>query len=236
MANAAVVTGASSGIGQAIVVKLAQSGWRVAAVGRREEELKKTAALAGDLSKSVLVVPCDVSDPDAVAQMAKRVLKEFTSVQALVNGAGVNTPDRSWKTISLETYRQVMEVNVTGAYLCTQAFLPQMRDRKTGTIVNIVSDSAIQASAKAGAAYVMSKYAMRGMTQSLNAEERPNGIRATAIYPGDVDTPLLEKRPTPPTSEQRRLMMQPEDIADCAMLAINLPPRAVIEELLIRPR
>ena len=236
MANAAVVTGASSGIGQAIVVKLAQAGWRVAAVGRREEELKRTAALAGDNEKQVLVVPCDVSDPAAVTRMAKRVLNEFGSVQALVNGAGVNTPDRLWKTISLETFRTVMEVNVTGAYLCTQAFLPQMREQKGGTIVNIVSDSAIQASAKAGAAYVMSKYAMRGMTQSLNAEERPNGIRATAIYPGDVDTPLLAKRPTPPTAEQRRLMMQPEDIAECAMLAITLPPRAVIEELLIRPR
>jgi NAD(P)-dependent dehydrogenase (short-subunit alcohol dehydrogenase family) len=236
MPNSAVVTGASSGIGQAIVVKLAQAGWRVAAVGRREQELKKTAVLSGEMSKNVLAIPCDVSDPDAVAKMAERVFDAFGSVQALVNGAGVNTPDRSWKAISLATYRHVMEVNVTGAFLCIQAFLPPMREQKTGTIVNIVSDSAIQASAKAGAAYVMSKYAMRGMTQSLNAEERQSGVRATAIYPGDVDTPLLQQRPTPPAPEQRRLMMQPEDIADCAMLAINLPPRAVIEELLIRPR
>jgi NAD(P)-dependent dehydrogenase (short-subunit alcohol dehydrogenase family) len=111
-----------------------------------------------------------------------------------------------------------------------------MRQRKSGTIVNIVSDAAKQASAKAGPAYVMSKFGMVGLTQAINAEERPHGVRACAILPGDIDTPLLEKRPAPPSAEARTKMLTPEDIAECVMLAVNLPSRAVIEELLIRPR
>ena len=81
----------------------------------------------------------------------------------------------------------------------------------------------------------MSKFGVLGLTQAINAEERPNGIRACAILPGDIDTDLLALRPTPPDAVARARMMQADDIARCVMLAINLPPRAVIEEILIRP-
>lgn len=111
-----------------------------------------------------------------------------------------------------------------------------MRKLRSGTIVNIVSDSAKQASAKAGPAYVVSKFGMAGLTQSINAEERANGIRATAIFPGDIDTPILNLRPNPPPPEARQLMLQPDDVAECVWLAIQLPPRAIVEEILIRPR
>jgi NAD(P)-dependent dehydrogenase (short-subunit alcohol dehydrogenase family) len=138
--------------------------------------------------------------------------------------------------LSSADYHMMINTNLNGAYYCVQAFLPGMRQRKSGTIVNIVSDAAKQASAKAGPAYAMSKFGMVGLTQAINAEERPNGIRACAILPGDIDTPLLDKRPAPPNSEARAKMLTPEDIAECVMLAINLPMRAVVEELLIRPR
>jgi NAD(P)-dependent dehydrogenase (short-subunit alcohol dehydrogenase family) len=111
-----------------------------------------------------------------------------------------------------------------------------MRARGRGTIVNIVSDAGKQASPKAGPAYVMSKFGLAGLTQSINAEERGRGIRACAIFPGDIDTPLLEKRPSPPTAEARAKMLQAEDVAACVLLAINLPERAIVEELIIRPR
>jgi NAD(P)-dependent dehydrogenase (short-subunit alcohol dehydrogenase family) len=117
-----------------------------------------------------------------------------------------------------------------------QAFLPQMRARQSGTVVNIVSDAGKQASPKAGPAYVMSKFGLTGLTQAINAEERNHGIRACAIFPGDIDTPLLEKRPAPPSTEARRNMLQAQDVAECALLAIHLPPRALVEEIVIRPR
>ena len=111
-----------------------------------------------------------------------------------------------------------------------------MRTRGSGTIVNVVSDAGKQASPKAGPAYVMSKFGMAGLTQSINAEERGRGVRACAIFPGDIDTPLLNKRPVVPDAEARARMMQPQDIADCVLLCINLPSRVVVEEMLVRPR
>ena len=100
----------------------------------------------------------------------------------------------------------------------------------------IVSDSALGASPKAGPGYVMSKFGMRGLTQAINAEERGRGIRACAILPGDIATDLLDRRPQPPSAEGRAKMLTADDVADCALLAINLPSRAIVEELLIRPR
>jgi len=130
----------------------------------------------------------------------------------------------------------MIDTNLNGAYYCVQAFLPEMRRRKSGTIINIVSDAGKQASPKAGPAYVMSKFGLAGLTQSINAEERGNGIRACAIFPGDIDTPLLDKRPSPPHAEARGRMLKSEDVAECALLAILLPPRALVEEIVVRPR
>jgi NAD(P)-dependent dehydrogenase (short-subunit alcohol dehydrogenase family) len=130
----------------------------------------------------------------------------------------------------------MIDTNLHGAYYCVQAFLPQMRQRRTGTIVNIVSDAGKTASPKSGPAYSMSKFGLAGLTQSINAEERGNGVRACAIFPGDIDTPLLDKRPAPPDAAARSKMMLPEDIAECALLAINLPARTIVEEMLVRPR
>src|SRR5438045_7852171 len=109
----------------------------------------------------------------------------------------------------------MIQANLNGAYYCVQAFLPQMRARKSGTIINIVSDAGKQASPKAGPAYVASKFGLTGLTQSINAEERSNGIRACAIFPGDIDTPLLDKRPVVPDSEARTRMLRAEDLAEC---------------------
>jgi NAD(P)-dependent dehydrogenase (short-subunit alcohol dehydrogenase family) len=235
MNNTAVITGAGSGVGRSIALLLAQKGWRVALIGRREDSLKETMALAGDHSH-LLAYPCDIRSPDLVQAMAKAVSKAFGDVQVLVNAAGTNTPARSLKELSFEKYQELVDTNLTGAYLCLQAFLPGMRERGAGTIINIVSDSARQASAKAGPAYVVSKFGMLGLNQSINAEERANGIRACAILPGDIDTEILDKRPSPPPPEARKKMLQADDVAQCAWLAIALPDRAVIEEMVIRPR
>jgi len=236
MLKTAVVTGSGSGVGRATALLLAQRGWRVAALGRRESTLQETIALAGKFASQLFPCACDISDPAAVERMAQIVRSTMDEVEVLVNAAGTNTPRRSLKELTLEKYRELVETNLTGAYLCVQAFLPSMRERKSGTIVNIVSDAGKQANAKAGPAYVMAKFGLTGLTQSINMEERENGIRACAIFPGDIDTPLLNKRPAPPPAEARQRMLQAEDIAECAWLAISLPERAVVEEILIRPR
>jgi NAD(P)-dependent dehydrogenase (short-subunit alcohol dehydrogenase family) len=237
MSKVAVVTGAGSGVGQAIALKLAAApDFFVVLVGRREAPLRETIARAGEAGGRILAIPCDVADDAAVRAMAAQVLSKYTAVDVLVNAAGTNVPRRALEVLSDEDYRFMIDVNMNGTYYCVHAFLPGMRERGSGTIVNIVSDSALGASPKAGPGYVMSKFAVRGLTQAINAEERGRGVRACAILPGDIDTPLLDRRPQPPSKEARARMLRPEDVAACAMLAIELPERAIVEELLVRPR
>ncbi|MEP6672730.1 MAG: SDR family NAD(P)-dependent oxidoreductase [Chthoniobacter sp.] len=232
MEKTAVITGAGSGVGAAIAIALAKQGWRVALLGRRREPLETVAAQC----PGALVIPCDVGSSDDVAKMGQQVLAEFGSVEVLVNAAGTNVPHRALEVLTLPDYHEMMNANLNGAYYCVQAFLPQMRSRGSGTVINIVSDAGKAASPKAGPGYVISKFGMAGLTSAINAEERTRGVRACAIFPGDIDTPILAKRPVVPDATARAKMMQPEDIAECALLAINLPSRVIIEEMIVRPR
>jgi NAD(P)-dependent dehydrogenase (short-subunit alcohol dehydrogenase family) len=231
-----VVTGAGSGVGRAIALKFAAEGWNVGLVGRRAEPLAETAALAGAQNGRVATFVCDISAADAVEQMAAAVHQHLGDVDVLVNSAGINVPQRSFATLSLEDWHAVLATNLHGAYYCVRAFLPRMRERGTGTIININSDVGKVARDLAGPAYVSSKFGLSGLTQQINAEERKNGVRACSICPRDVNTPLLDKRPQPPTSEARAKMLQPEDLAACAWLVATLPSRAVVEEISLSTR
>ena len=232
----AVVTGAGSGVGRATVLKFAAEGWRVALIGRRPEALAETIAQAPAGARTrLLAQPCDLGDAAGIAAVAREVLKRFGRIDVLVNAAGNNIPRRSLSDLSRADYAAVMDANVNGVLYIVQAFLPAMRAQGSGTIVNVGSEAGLQASPKAGAAYVVSKFGLTGLTQTINAEERPNGLRACCIFPGDIDTPLLNKRPVPPSAEARTRMMQPEDIAACVWFAASLPARATVEEILVRP-
>ncbi|HVY69244.1 MAG TPA: SDR family NAD(P)-dependent oxidoreductase [Verrucomicrobiae bacterium] len=235
MTKTSVVTGAGSGVGQAVALELAKQGWRVAILGRRPEALAETLKLAGALGKELLEYPCDIGDPAAVERMAKTVLTAFGSVELLVNAAGTNVPHRSLEVLSLPDYHAIVNANLHGSYYCAQAFLPGMRKRGSGTIINIVSVAGKQASSKSGPAYVVSKFGQAGLTQAINAEERINGIRACSIFPGDINTPILDKRPAPPPPEAREKMLMPEDVAACVLFVANLPARAVVEEMMLQP-
>lgn len=234
MSKTAVVTGAGSGVGRATARQLLQSGWQVAVVGRREETLRETAGSASP--GTALILSCDIGDPAAVQRMAAEVLKAFGEVEVLVNAAGTNVPLRALEVLAPTDYEEMIKTNLHGAYYCVQAFLPGMRSRGSGTIVNVISDAGKQASPKAGPGYVMSKFGLAGLTQAINAEERARGIRAVGLFPGDIDTPLLDKRPVVPDAAARARMMQPEDLADCIVFCLNLPSRVIVEEMIIRPR
>lgn len=234
----AVVTGAGSGVGRAVALRFAAEGWQVALVGRGSEALAETAACAGSAAARdrLTAFPCDVSAPDDVAAMGTAVLGRFGAVDVLVNSAGINVPRRSFDNLSLEDWHAVLATNLHGAYYCVRAFLPGMRDRRTGTIVNINSDAGQVARDLAGPAYVSSKFGLRGLTQQINAEERARGVRACSICPRDVNTPLLDRRPQPPPAEVRVHMIQPDDLAACVWLAATLPPRVVVDEISLSSR
>jgi NAD(P)-dependent dehydrogenase (short-subunit alcohol dehydrogenase family) len=231
-----VVTGAGSGVGRATALKFAAHGWHVVLTGRRADSLAATVALApaGDRPR-LTPLPWVVGAAAAIDRFAAEVLARFGRLDVLVNAAGQNIPRRALGELTRADYAAVVAANVTGVLQLVQAFLPVMRHQEGGTIVNIGSEAGLQASPKAGAAYVVSKFGLTGLTQSINAEERPNGIRACCIFPGDIDTPLLDKRPVPPSAQARSRMMQPEDIADCVWFAATLPARTTVEEILVRP-
>ena len=167
--------------------------------------------------------------------MGRTVREKWGSVQALVNSAGTNTKERSFDVLSTDDFREIIDVNLNGSFYCAQAVLPGMREQRSGTIVNIVSEAGLWANTKSGPSYICAKFGQSGLTKAINAEERVNGIRACAIYPGDINTPLLDKRPNPPAMELRPKMLQPADLVACVMLCLNLPPNAVAEEILLRP-
>lgn len=215
---------------------LAQREWSVALVGRRKSTLDDVVRAAGKTAQRIAAFECDVADESQVGAMAEAVKEQLGLPTVLVNNAGVNLPRRSLKELTVADFRRLIDVNLVGAFLCVHQFLPIMRESGGGTIVNVISDAGLVASPKGGSAYSASKFGLRGLNQAINAEERGSGIRACAIFPGDIDTPLLEKRPAPPTVEQRAGMLQPEDVAKCVMLMIEMPDRAIVEELLVRPR
>jgi len=237
MPQTAVVTGAGSGVGRAIALRFAREGWNVALVSRRTESLSETIALASqDIGDRMVPFPCDVSDAGAVDAMGKAVLARFVDVDVLVNAAGINVRQRSFEALSLDDWHSVLGTNLHGAYYCVRAFLPGMRARQTGTIININSDVGKVARDLAGPAYVSSKFGLNGLTQQINAEERRHGVRACSIWPRDINTPLLDKRPQPPTQEARTRMIQPDDIAECVWLVATLPSRAIVEEISMSSR
>ena len=233
----AVVTGAGSGVGRAIALKFAREGWNVALISRRSETLSETLALAPEESRDRLAsFACDVSDAAAVEEAGKQVVAKFGQVDVLVNAAGINVRQRSFEALSLDDWHAVLGTNLHGAYYCVRAFLPGMRARQTGTIININSDVGKIARDLAGPAYVSSKFGLNGLTQQINAEERRHGVRACSICPRDINTPLLDKRPQPPSQEARAGMIQPEDMAECVWLVATLPSRAIVEEISLSSR
>ncbi len=236
MSKHAIITGAGSGVGQATALALAERGWTVSILGRRAENLNETIAKAGANAQKIDAYPCDIGESSAVSKVVATILGKHGQVQALVNSAGGNIPRRSLGELSLSDWKAVLDTNLNGTYYLINAVLPMMRKQKEGTIVNIISDAGMKANVVAGPSYIASKFAVNGLTQSINCEEAKNGIRAVGLFPGEINTPILDKRPSPPPMEARKHMLQAEDVAACAVLAIELPYNAVIEQLLLRPR
>ncbi len=188
MTNTAIITGAGSGVGRAVALRMAGEGWTVALVGRTPKGLEETKTLAGDKAANLHVFPCDIGDPAAAEKTVAAAVAKLGTVTALINCAGTNIPKRSLEVLNATDYQSVIATNLNGAVYFTLGVLPAMRKAGRGTVVNIVSDAGMFANAKAGAAYVASKFGVSGLTQSINCEERQHGIRACAIYPGDIAT------------------------------------------------
>ncbi len=206
----AVVTGASSGIGRATTTALARAGARVILVSRSESRLRAAAeevSRAGGGGHPPLVLPCDVSDPEAVIAMAERVRREAGTPDIVVNNAGIG----HWAPVvdlSLERIRAVFEVNFFGAVHCTKVFLPAMLERRQGTIVFVSSGFGVLPFPYTGA-YCASKHAVNGFAGSLRAEVEPLGVRVLLVLPGSTRTAFFEANAYPPDVLSRYLFQRP---------------------------
>lgn len=232
------VTGGGSGIGLAGATELAKAGCKVVISGRDAAKLADAARQAIERASghgSVEAMPLDVADRDAVKRCAEAILAKHGGVDILVNSAGVNFPKRFWKETDAETFDQVFAINLNGAMYTSLAVLHAMRAKGSGTIINIASFAGWYPSYLTGPAYIASKAALMALTHSFNIEECVAGLRATVICPGEVATPILEKRPVPPSQAERVRMLQEEDLGKSIRFVAEMPPRACINELVISP-
>lgn len=228
-----VVTGAGTGIGEAVARGFIDAGARVVFVGRRIEKL--VVAAAGLDAERVMLLSCDVADREAVDALAAEVAAEWGTVDILVNNAGTNSNPRAVGEVDPQDWDRTIAINLTGVYNMVRAVLPGMRAQRDGVVITVSSIAGLRASKLAGAAYSASKHGAVALTHSLNEEEVENGIRACAICPGEVETPLLEKRPEPVGAECRAAMLQPEELASTVLFVASLPPRACVPVLVIKP-
>lgn len=221
----ALVTGGGSGVGLGTAQALAEAGATVTICGR---DLEKLQAVAGDqLSARV----CDISHREEVDAM----INDLGAPDILVNSAGVNVVKRKVSEIDPADFDKLLAINCTGFFNLVHAALPTMRARQDGLIFNISSVAGKRAYPLAGMAYATSKFGVSGMASAINAEEAENGIRITSIFPGEINTPILDARPVKVPDEQKARMVHPEDIASLIVAIAQLPKHVVVPELVIKP-
>ena len=228
----ALVLGGGSGMGEAIALALAKEGMNVAIAGRRLENLD---AVAAQSDTEMLTRTADVGDRESVRALFEWFAGRFDRLHLLVNSAGVNVPNRSMAELSPEDWDKLMRINATGAFNCLHFGLPLMRPHKAGLIINISSIAGLRANPLGGVAYNASKFAMNALGTSAAGDELKNNIRITTICPGEVDTPILDDRPEPPSAEHRATILKATDVAEMVVAVARLPARAHVPELTIKP-
>ena len=230
------VTGGGSGIGLAGALELAKAGARVVISGRTQKTNESGLAQLKSVGDAESI-PLDVSDKVAVTRAAADIEKRHGRIDILVTSAGTNIGGgkRNLNTMSLEGWDDVVAINLSGLFYCCYAVIPGMRSRKDGLIINISSWAGRYASKLTGPAYNATKRAVIAVTESINIEECTNGIRATSILPGEVATPIMEKRPVPPSQEERARMAQAEDFGAAILFVATMPARTCVNEIIIAP-
>ena len=233
--SVAVVTGAGSGMGAETARLLAASGASVALVGRRRAALEEVGARIGQGGGTAVVFPLDITQPEEVARLVARVHERFGPVDILINNAGSSSSVLNPQWLPRDEWRQVLDVNLTAVFQLTQAFLGDMLSRGTGTIVTVSSLAAVNPNLLGGAAYGAAKAGVRNFMTFLHNTFRNEGLRAITVLPGEADTPILDNRARPPAAAERANMVQPIDVAEAIRLAVTLPQRVVLQEIVVGP-
>ena len=226
----ALVTGASSGIGAAIARSLIDAGGRVHGAARRVDQMIESVGQEAVDSGRFVPHALDVADSTAVDALAAK-LAATDPIDTLVCAAGMNVRDRRVSQLTNEVWDELVSVNLSGVFYIMRATLDQLRDNQGDFVV--ISSVTASWPDHAGAAYGATKSGVLGLARGTGIDEHGNGVRVTSILPGIVDTPILDRRPIPPSQELRDWCVQPEDVAAATLLAVTLPARANIAEMTI---
>ena len=225
----ALITGATRGIGLAVARALAAEGCNLILTGRDEKALHKASRELASAKIKILAHPCDLRDPQSIDALFRAVRKKFSRLDILVNNAGIAHPNFPIDKLPLPLWKDVLDTNLTGMFLVTQAALAIMN--RGGTVVNNLSIAANRVF-PGSAAYIASKHGALGLTNTLREELRPKGIRVIALMSGATDTEIWNTFwPQAP----RKKMMSPATIAQAVAHAILLPANATVEILEIIP-
>ncbi len=230
----AVVTGGGSGVGKAVAALFLKEGAKVVIAGRDAAKLA-TAAAELNGGDDIASIPTDVTRASQCDALVRLATEQFGRIDIFVNNAGMNLKARTLRELTPEAWDGMIRANLDGAFYCTRAVLPQMLERKDGVIVNVVSVAGKRANPLGGAAYVAAKFGMGALGLVLANEEKDSGVRVSNVYPGEIDTPILEHRPRPVTEEQRAVILKPEDVAEAVLFVASLPSRVSVPELVIKP-
>jgi NAD(P)-dependent dehydrogenase (short-subunit alcohol dehydrogenase family) len=227
--HVALITGATRGIGLATARALAAEGCNLILTARDEQALTRISRELARAKIRVLAQPCDVRDPHSVDALFRSVRGQFKRLDILINNAGIAHANLPVEKLPFPVWKDVLETNLDGTFLVTQAALAVMK--RSGTIVNNLSIAANRVFA-GSAAYNTSKHAALGLTNTLREELRPRGIRVIGLLPGATDTDIWKTLwPQAP----RRKMMSPETVAQAIVQAVLLPANATVETLEILP-
>ncbi|MGH8678313.1 MAG: SDR family oxidoreductase [Burkholderiales bacterium] len=224
----AIVTGAGSGIGKAVSLALLKDGYRVALAGRRREPLEQTAQEAGPAGKQALVVSTDVADPKSVQALFGKTREAFGRLDVLFNNAGVNAPGVPLEELTFEQWKTVVDINLTGMFLCIQGAFKIMKDQnpRGGRIVNNGSISA-HAPRPNSAPYTSTKHAVTGLTKCASLDGRKYDIACSQIDIGNAMTPLASRIakgvPQADGSNKPEAMMDVEHVASAVLYMASLP-------------
>ncbi len=228
MPETAVITGASSGVGKSLAIQLSDAGYKVVLAARSEDKLNVIAEEIQKMGGNCLVVPTDVSQPEQINNLKDRTL-EYGDVFVVINNAGLGKFCKI-EDVTLEDWNRQLDVNLRASFLVSQAFIPGMKRRKKGTLV-FMNSVAGKKGYPYSAAYVASKYGMRGLADSLREELRENNIKVISIHPGAVDTPFWDGAGV---NFPREEMLDTNTLAQSIVHAIQSPGNFTIEELVVR--
>ena len=226
------ITGAGSGIGEASAIKLASEGFAVVLSGRTKETLDMVASKC---EGQVSVKPLDVSNYEDVKVVFEDIISDYGRVDVLVASAGLNAKNRNWHNVSEKDFDQIIKIDLNGVFYTNRLVLETMKEQREGLIINVSSWAGKYVTTLTGPAYTAAKHGVNALTEGINMEAGHFGVRACALCPGEVATPILDKRPIPVSKEDKEKMVQPEDCAETVAFLAKLPPRVCINEITISP-